>query len=624
MYPATRLILIPAIAVCAVGQEASSERSIQRADLGRTVKFTCVVDKVMQAHKGWVAEEWMIREAAEAGFNIYSPRAGFDNLEAVRNVTAWCEQNGIFHLPWMRGTLAVPLDDPKADGKRVVWANGVEQPLWSPNSDELWEWMTKYIVAYAEMSAENDRLIGVFLDYENYAPNKQGNLYSLSYDREILGTFAEAEGIEIPELDTAERAPWLQEQNLHDRFEAFQVAHWRDRCRALRQAVDVHDPAFQFWLYPVPGTPFLQQAAYHELTTEAAPMVIADQTTYGRPSAFLPEQESLSANRAKLEQYMEIPRAMDVPCLYSGGIDPVVRGADAEFCGKNAVMISDVTDGYWIFYEGPEYTTTHKDYFKWFTWANRAIAEGRFEAQYEPRETDEGFIVDLLQRIDTTGFADANAIGKDVELPLRKLRGANLLVVACKAGTDVVLELQDIQVGSYTSPLTWELRAPSFEKIDSGAIEHGASGTVRFAPTDDGVYFLGISAGSCAYAVTRANAPVALHAGEYLGTIQGAERFYFFVPDNTEKFTLHVKGAGAETVRLNVYAPDESLADTVQTTPTETRAKLTIQPGANAGAVWSFALVKADKGTLEDAGIKIEGIAPLVSFIPEHVFRPGK
>lgn len=100
------------------------------------------------------------------------------------------------------------------------------------------------------------------------------------------------------------------------------------------------------------------------------------------------EADAVKANWAKLEQYIEIPRAMGVPFLYAGGIDPLVRGADAEFCGKNAVAISDVTDGYWIFYEGPKYESDHKDYWKWFTWANQAIAEGRFDAQYAARQDE--------------------------------------------------------------------------------------------------------------------------------------------------------------------------------------------------------------------------------------------
>ncbi len=624
MFSAVRLAVILALSTAAFAQESAPAKTLRREDLGRTVKFTCVVDKVMQAHKGWVTEEWMIREAAEAGFNIYSPRTGFDNLEAVQNVTTWCEKYGIFHLPWMRGTLGVPLDDPKADGKRVVWENGVEQPLWSPNSDELWLWMTKYIVAYAEMSANNEHLLGVFLDYENYAPNKQGNLYSLSYDQEILDKFAAAEGVDIPDLAPADRAPWLREQNLHDRFEAFQIEEWRKRCRTLREAVDAHDPAFQFWLYPVPGTLFLQKAAYYEWTTQAAPMVIADQTTYGRSSTFLPEQAALDANRAKLEKYMEIPKSMGVPYLYAGGIDPVVRGADAEFCGKNAVMISEVTDGYWIFYEGPEYTTTHKDYWKWFTWANHAIAEGNFDAQHEPRQTDEGFVLDLLKRVDTIGLANAAAIGKPVDLPPCTLRGSNLLLAACKSGVAVDIGLQDVPLGNYTDPLTWELRTPHFEKIDSGIIEHKGNGTVHFVPESDGAYFLGLSSGGCTYTVTSTNVPLAVHAGEFMGTVHGVERLYIYVPEDTSQFTVQVKGSGAETARLNVYDPDRALAGTAQTTPTESRATLSIEPGAKTGSVWSFALVKADEGTLEDAGVKIEGIPPLVSFVSEHVFRPAE
>ena len=197
--PACLLTLMAAAVAAAQSNDAL--RTVRRADLGHDVKFTCVVDKVMQAHKGWVTEEWMIQEAADAGFNIYSPRAGYDNLEAVARVTKWCAQHGIFHLPWMRGTLAVNLDDPRGDGNRVVWASGSEQPLWSPNSDALWAWMTKYIVAYAEMSAKDEHLLGVFLDYENYAPGQRGgNLYALSYDRAILDRFAASEGITIPTL----------------------------------------------------------------------------------------------------------------------------------------------------------------------------------------------------------------------------------------------------------------------------------------------------------------------------------------------------------------------------------------------------------------------------------------
>ncbi len=235
-----------------------------RDDLGRTVKFRILVDKVMQPEAGWVTKEWMVKETADAGFNVYCPRTGYDDLRAVRNVTRWCRKYGIYHIPWMRGTLAAP-DSPESDGKRLVWANGAEQPLWSPNSDELWEWMNRYIVEYAKLSTKNRYLIGVFLDFENYAPGgKMGNCYGLSYDDIIMAKFADARGLKLPKLEPVQRKKWLEDQGLHDEFARFQIDYWRTRCRELRKAVDKFNPKFQFCIYPAPGTLFMTEAAYPE------------------------------------------------------------------------------------------------------------------------------------------------------------------------------------------------------------------------------------------------------------------------------------------------------------------------------------------------------------------------
>ena len=405
-------------------------------DLGRTVKFRILVDKVMQPERGWVTEEWMVREAAEAGFNVYCPRVGYDRLEEVRRVAEWCGKYGIFHMVWMRGSLRAP-EGKEAEGKRLVWSIGAEQPLWSPNSDELWNWMTRYIVEYARISAEIPSLIGVFLDFENYAPGrKEGNLYSLSYDDLIMRKFAEAKGIDLPRLPLDRRKRWLEERGLHEEFREFQVKLWRERCRALREAVDRYNPRFRFCVYPAPGTPFIVEAIYPEWATEQAPLILADACTYGRPGP-LPEAESLRRNREKLLQRMEIPRKAGINFIYIGGIDPVVRGADPEFCGKNAVMISEITGGYWVFYEGPKYKIDHPDYFKWFSWANRAISEGRFDAWHEPRQTPEHLIPQRLfsRAIETVKRLNPPAVKRErVKFEEVKLRGENLVLVAAEAG----------------------------------------------------------------------------------------------------------------------------------------------------------------------------------------------
>ena len=297
-----------------------------RSELGRSVKLRILVDKVMQPEADWHTEEWMVAEAAAAGFNVWSPRLGNDDLQEVRQVTEWCRQQQIFHIPWMRGTLTAP-EGPAADGRRVVWASGSEQPLWSPNSDELWDWLTQRVLAYAHMAAADSTLIGVFLDYENYASGVHGgHLYDLSYDDVILKAFAAAQGIILPDLALAQRKPWLQAQGLHDAFDEFQVEHWRKRCRRLRQAVDAVVPAFQFCIYPAPDTHFMTAATYPEWATPQAPLILADASIYGRPGTWAAHAQALSLNFDKLSERRTW--ALDQPggpYMYAGGLDPVFQ-----------------------------------------------------------------------------------------------------------------------------------------------------------------------------------------------------------------------------------------------------------------------------------------------------------
>jgi len=383
----TLRVALAAAAVVVLASASDGER-VPRAELGRSVKLTILVDKVMQPEADWHTEEWMVQEAAEAGFNVWSPRIGHADLAEVRQVNVWCREQGLFHMPWMRGTLSAP-DGEEADGKRVVWGSGAEQLLWSPNADEFWAWTTEYIVEYARMASEDATIIGVFLDYENYAPGpKGGNLYDLSYDDLIMDAFARAREMDLPELDLGQRRPWLEEQGLHEAFSEFQIAHWRQRCRALREAVDEHAPEFQFCIYPAPGTLFMTAATYPEWATERAPLILADASIYGRPGVWAAHDEALQANHDKLAERMARAQALPGgPYMYAGGLDPVVKGADPEFSGRNAVMSSQLTDGYWIFYEGPQYSGTHRDYFDWFTRANRAIAAQEWGFWREPRQT---------------------------------------------------------------------------------------------------------------------------------------------------------------------------------------------------------------------------------------------
>ena len=596
----------------------------RRSDLGRTEKFRILVDKVMQPEEGWVTKEWIVRETAQAGFNVFSPRRGHDRLDEVRQVNEWCKKYGIFHIPWMRGTLGAPRG-PAADGKRVLWANGSEQPLWSACSDEFWEWTTKFIVEYAKMSAQSDHLIGVFLDYENYWSGGYGNLYEITYEDAILEPFLKAKGVDRPKLEPGARKSWLEQQELHEAFVEFQVDHWRQRCRKLREDVDKHDPTFQFCIYPAPGTPFMARACYPEWSTEKAPIILADPWVYGRPSRFLPQSEALESNRQKLLDGMKIPQQAKIPFIYSGGIDPVVRGADPEFCGKNAVMISDVTAGYWVFYEGITYDKEHPDYFRWFKWANDKIKTDRLQAWHEPRETPEQWTLDVFNKADGGIRLVAPAVtGERTKFGRATLRRDNLMLVAAKQGQPVEIVLRNRPVGKYKSMLVWDLRNTKMEKIANGTIPHNQEGNIRFTPDADGIYLLGASSGSCAYSVVAANVPIGILTTDGASLIYVAGRMYFHVPKGVAEFRITATGWGAETVRLNVFNPEGEQVATGQTTLRKTTVEVKVPTGTNAGGTWSLATAKADEGVVEDYSIRFTAnLPPVLSLDSQLVFTTG-
>jgi hypothetical protein len=604
------------LAVCAalIAATGALGAEIAREDLGRSVKLKVLVDKVMQPEADWVTEEWMVREAAEAGFNVYSPRHGFDRLGEVQKVTQWCEKYGIYHMPWMRGTLEAP-EGPQADGKRMVWSDGSEQPLWSPNAREFWRWTERYIVEYARMSAQDEHIIGVFLDYENYAPGSgQGICYDLSYDDLILREFARAKGIQLPDLALAERKPWLQQQGLHEEFAQFQIEGWRRACRRLRELVDRYNPRFQFCIYPAPGSLFIVEATYPTWATRQAPLILADAVTYGRPGRLTAQQQALEINRRSLQTRMDVPRQARIPFMYLGGIDPVVGGADPEFCGKNAVMIAETTDGYWVFYEGPTYKGEHPEYFRWFTWANQAIDAGRFDAWREPRETPDACTLPALRPL------APDEARKVAEYPTVRLRGGNVLLVHGAAGRPFQVDLQHQPVSDYTADLVWAVRARDWKDLASGTIPQGERGTVRFTPEADGLYGIVVSAGRCAYSVLRSTAPLGLYTGEGLALIYGAERLYFDVPESVDRFTVAFHTSGAETARVNVYDPQGHLAGSGQTSTSVHQVQIEADREGRPAGVWALEVTGADEGTLEDVVLEMDPKLPqALSLTPEHV-----
>lgn len=355
----------------------------KRAALGREDKYRILVDKVWSRSNGWVLTDEHLEEIRLAGYNVIVPRIGGDDRERVRRVSRMAQDRGLFYMAWMRGTKSA------TEGHRLVWEDGLEQNLYSPNADELWEELENAILDHARIAAETPSFIGTFLDFENYEPDApdvdRWNCYPLSFDGKILKEFAESAGFEIPDLSPEGRAEWLKEKDLYDAFRDFQFESWRNRCRLLREKIDAINPQFQLIVYPPMKTDFIEEAIYPEWGTREAPLVLAEYFTYGR-KGWIGHEEALRQNLQRMTERMGFVRERGVFHQYIGGIDPLVTGADPEFCGKNAVMLAEVSEGYWNFYEGPTYgRSDHDRYLSWLSRANVAIATKEYGMAWEER-----------------------------------------------------------------------------------------------------------------------------------------------------------------------------------------------------------------------------------------------
>lgn len=289
-------------------------------------------------------------------------------------------------------------------------------------------------------------------------------------------------------------------------------------------------------------------------------------------------------------------------------------------------MISEISQGYWVFYDEVDYDSgEHKEYMKWFKWANEKIDSRDFKAQYDPRKTgqnEEMFDqVKSLSKVKPPKFT-----GKTINYPKVKLRGENLLIIAAKARKTVKISLQHHPVGKHKTPVAWELRSADKTYIDSGFVDYDKSGIVKFTPRKDGVYILGVSAAGGAYSFKSSNAPLGLYAVERLWVFGEAESLYFKVPPKIKDFEIEIESGGSmETVRVDVFDPQEKLIATGQTKAGERKRKpkiINLSDYDETNLSWKLAVKEADEGALDDSYIKLDNVLPaILSLNPEEAFE---
>ncbi len=332
-------------------------------------KWRILVDKVLMKSNNWVMTKDHVKEIKDAGFNVLSPRVGGTDFDRVRKIAGYAHEVGIKYVAWMRGSLSSKLSD------QYTHPDGLTQPIYSPNSNQLWNSLRMNIIRHAKLSLQVPSIIGSFIDFENYAKGKKdrGNLYDISIDQKIISEFSSSIEKKIPHLAPDKRKKWLESNNIWNTFIQYQIKSWRKKAKQLKIELDKINPNYFLIIYPSTNTRFINQALIPEWSKGNAPLVLADASTYGRGSSLMPTRLALFSNKKKLKDNIQTVAEHINNIRYLGGIDPLAAGADPEFSSRNANMISDHVDGYWVFYEGVEYSGKHSEYFKWFKNTNSEL-----------------------------------------------------------------------------------------------------------------------------------------------------------------------------------------------------------------------------------------------------------
>ena len=513
--------------------------------------------------------------------------------------------------------------------RRAVLADGRVEAYACPLEERFWQdYLLPGMLERARLAADPELQVdGLWIDFELYSTTTGQRYYTNAcYCDHCMAQFAAHKGIEIPDLEYAQRAPWLAEHGYADEYQPFLGTRVEELAREVREQVHAVDPDLLLGFYPTPSNWSLEAVA-RAFSTERLPIVLWATDTYGGGG---PDRVP--------DDWRERYEQMGVNARYCAGM--LLRVYSAKNLAANICHASAECDGYWLFTtytlwkpederSGDYYLAagTAEEYWEAIALGNaeldRLAADPAYESEleigiepiiYHPLAKPEA-----RRRI--AALAPPEITGETVEYPTVWLRGTNLALVATEAGQPVAIELEFGQVGPGADRVSWEVTDQEGTAVASGQGEAGANETVAFTPPHDGLYYLLMSAGGSKYAFAGANTPVGLYATR-LHTIGGAERLYFRVPENAEQISILGEGSsGHETIRVDLYDPEGAAVASAQSTEADTAAPIDLPVTAGAGAVWSLAITRADVGILEDNSVTLnEPLPPVLSLIPEHAF----
>lgn len=200
------------------------------------------------------------------------------------------------------------------------------------------------------------------------------------------------------------------------------------------------------------------------------------------------------------------------------------------------------------------------------------------------------------------------------------IRSQQVAALVVLPGEKLSAEVQLRRLGRYTNPVAYVVLDEAGKTVAQGEANLEESGKVDLPDAAPGVYTLIAVSGSNAARILSPLKGMAA-AGREFSFLGGQPALYFSVPAGMAEFTLRLEtDAPGETGKLQVFAPDGTVAgegDTIQTGQTAVTVK--VAPGMD-GKVWSLKVGAAATGACEDLRVFLDPkLPPFLSTDPGRV-----
>ncbi|MDO4583602.1 MAG: right-handed parallel beta-helix repeat-containing protein [Planctomycetia bacterium] len=198
-------------------------------------------------------------------------------------------------------------------------------------------------------------------------------------------------------------------------------------------------------------------------------------------------------------------------------------------------------------------------------------------------------------------------------LPEVRLRHSGTFYFYARKGETAQIVLKQLPVGKNPpTPMQVTLQTPAGKEISLEELPLGMEKRYEIAISQTGLYQ--ISAGRTSHAVTvrSSNVAVTFSAKPYAPLIGLPGTLTFWVPPGTKAWGLKVFGNGEERLKLTLLNPQGNVAFSRDNISTVTWFYPSEEELSQTGA-WRLVVERPEKGVLEDYGIALEGIVPLLS-----------